>query len=281
MTKKFWKTQNFKALQTKWEEKLRDSGFVDIETRPFGRGQHRHALKQRADNCYRTRCHAIIEAKQRYYELLCQGYHQERGFRDSAEKIVMLLRSRGINIKVICRGLRAVRERNNHDTVRKIIRRYEKRWRIVLGKMENTGKTEGLGVIEIRAYKRGELPEQYLNFVIDRWLKTYKKCNKMMSLVDPANYYHAYNAYIKSLLNRPTATVRIAMLSEDHDVLLGFSVSEGAMLHYVNVPLDYRSQGIARKLVPYVVEAFTHITETGMKLWTDKFPQAKFRPFNV
>ncbi len=273
MTKKFWKTQKFKALQTEWEEKLKNSGFKDIE-------DEKGSLKQNAGNSYRTTAHAVIDGKQRYYELLGQGYHGENRFRDAVEKIVMLLRSRGVKVKDICLGLRAVKERNSHDSVEKIVRRYEKRWRIVPAKMEDAKKVTGLGLVEIRAYGRYELPEQYLNFVIDRWLKTYKKCNKLMSLVDPANYYQAYNAYIKSMLNKPNIVVRLAMLAEDQDVLLGFSVSEGPMLHYVNVPLDYRGNGIARKLVPYVVESFTHITETGMKLWTNKYPQAKFKPFN-
>ncbi len=144
--------------------------------------------------------------------------------------------------------------------------------------MEDKAQT-GIGLVQIRAYKGAFLPEQYANFVRDRWLKTYKKCNKFMSLVDPASYYQAYPKYIKSILDRPTTAVRLAMLQEDNDVLLGFSVSDGPMLHYVNVPLDYRGQGIGGRLVPYVVESFSHITETGMKLWQKKYPKAIFNPF--
>lgn len=123
MTKKFWKTQKFKALRSEWEERLRQSGFTDIE-------DEKGRLKQNAGNSYRTTTAAIIEGKQRYYELLCQGYHREKGFRDTVERIVMLLRSRGVKIEHISLGLRAVRERNHRDTVRKIIRRYEEKWRI-------------------------------------------------------------------------------------------------------------------------------------------------------
>ena len=135
-------------------------------------------------------------------------------------------------------------------------------------------------VVEIRKYSGPEVPEAYRNFVIDFWLKTYKKCNKMMSLVSPASYYRVYNNYIKSILARPEVTVRLAVLSDDEDVLLGFSVSQGPLLHYVNVPLDYRGFGIGNKLVPFVVEKFSHITETGMVLWNKKYPQAEFDPFS-
>lgn len=123
MTKKFWQTQKFKALQSEWEEKLIKSGFVDIE-------DERRRLRQNASNSYRTTTHAIIEGKQRYYELLGQGYHNEKCFRDTVERIVMLLRSRGFKIKDICHGLRLMKKRNHRDTIRRIIRHYEIRWKI-------------------------------------------------------------------------------------------------------------------------------------------------------
>lgn len=123
MTKKFWKTQKFKALKSEWEKKLSQSGFVDIE-------DERGRLKQNAGNSYRTTTCTIIESKQRYYELLGQGYHHEREFRDSVERIVMLLRSRGVKVKDICLGLKAVKKRNHRDTIRRIIRYYEIRWKI-------------------------------------------------------------------------------------------------------------------------------------------------------
>lgn len=272
MTKKFWKDPKFKALKTEWEEKLKRSGFIDIE-------DEKGRLRQNAGNSYRTTVLTTIEGKQSYYELLSQGYHRERCFRDAAEKIVMLLRSRGMKLKDICFGLESIKRRSHRDTVRKIIRQYEIRWRIKTKPVENKSKVTELGTVQTRAYKAKELPEQYVNFVRDRWLKTYKKCNKFMRLVDPASYYAAYPKYINSVLSRPNATVRLASLADDEDVLLGFSVSEGATLHYVNVPLDYRSQGIGRMLVPFVVERFSHLTETGMVLWTKKYPQAVFNPF--
>lgn len=123
MSKKFWKTQRFKELRSEWEERLKNSGFVDIE-------DEKGRLKQNAGNSYRTTTHTIIESKQRYYELLNQGYHHEGQFRDAVEKIVMLLRARGLKIKDICHGLRSIKRRCHRDTVRRIIRHYEARWKI-------------------------------------------------------------------------------------------------------------------------------------------------------
>lgn len=121
--KKFWKTESFQALQIKWEDKLKQSGLKDIE-------DEKKRLKQNAANSYRTTTHTIIENKRRYYELLGHGYHQEKEFRDAVERIVMLLRARGFKIKDICIGLRAIKKRNHRDTIRRIIRHYEVRWKI-------------------------------------------------------------------------------------------------------------------------------------------------------
>lgn len=123
MARKFWKTQKFKALQTEWEEKLRKSGFVDIE-------DDKRRLKQSATNCYRTTTQTIIESKRRYYELLGQGYHQETEFKDTVERIVMFLRSKGFKIKDICFGLKSIKKRNHRQTIRLIIRHYEIKWKI-------------------------------------------------------------------------------------------------------------------------------------------------------
>ncbi len=78
---------------------------------------------------------------------------------------------------------------------------------------------------------------------------------------------------------RPNTLVRVAVLSDDPDVALGFSVSEGHVLHYVHTQKDVFRQGIARSLVPFEVKVLTHLTKTGMMLWSTKLPEAIFNPF--
>ena len=57
----------------------------------------------------------------------------------------------------------------------------------------------------------------------------------------------------------------IAVLTDDYDVALGFSVSEGCKLHYVHVHKDMRKQGIARSLDSnFEVEVITHLTKMSM-----------------
>lgn len=136
-----------------------------------------------------------------------------------------------------------------------------------------------LAEVEIHAHEGPHLPKEYLNLVRSRWMRSYRHCNDYMKLVQADAYYNAYGVYIINILNRPTTLVRLAVLGDDHDVVLGFGVAEGNTLHYVEVPTAYRRNGIGRNLVPEKIEWFSSLTKVGMKLWAEKFPYAKFNPF--
>jgi hypothetical protein len=123
------------------------------------------------------------------------------------------------------------------------------------------------------------MPKQYINMIYSKWLRSLRFGNDYFKLIEPKAYFEAYNAYIKTILERPTTTVRIAALTDDLDVALGFSVAENNTLHYVHVHRDNRKQGIGRSLVPFKVETITHITKTGLVIWAEKLPTAIFNPF--
>lgn len=122
MSKKFWNTDRFKWLQREWEIKLKESGFKDIE-------DENGRLKQNAANSYRTSIHAVIDGKQRYFELLGQ-WHHERDFKNDIERLVMQRRSEGVLIKDILMELESIGKKRHWDTVRLIIRFYERKWGI-------------------------------------------------------------------------------------------------------------------------------------------------------
>lgn len=122
MAKKFWNTIRFKEIQEIWYEKLKSSEFNDIEN-------ENGLLKQNAGNSYRTTNGTLIEGKRRYYELLGHGLHDEE-FRSEVDRLVIELRSEGRRIKDICEELERIGERRHTDTVRKILRYYEGKWKI-------------------------------------------------------------------------------------------------------------------------------------------------------
>lgn len=131
----------------------------------------------------------------------------------------------------------------------------------------------------IYAYPGVDFPDQYKNFVRSKWIRSYRYGNDFIKLADADSYFATYTYYITTLILKPETIVRLALLTEDTDVALGFSVSRGNILDYIHVHKDYRKSGIGMKLLPKNIDTFTHLTKTGMKLWPTKMPQAKFNPF--
>lgn len=132
---------------------------------------------------------------------------------------------------------------------------------------------------QVKVFANKPIPESFTNFVLAKWMKSFRYGNDYIKLSDSDSYYAAYERYIRSILESPFTTTRLAVLTDEPDAALGFSVSSGKTLHYVYVGLDYRCQGIGTRLVPFNVEEFTHLTKKGMKLWATKAPKAIFNPW--
>lgn len=121
--------------------------------------------------------------------------------------------------------------------------------------------------------------ENYRNFILSKWLRSFRFGNEFIRLTRSSSYYPKYGDYIKSILDSPLVSTRLAVLSDEPDVALGFSVVSGETLHYVYVGVDYRLQGIGRRLIPIEIKEFTHITKKWMLIWATKFPNSEFDPF--
>jgi GNAT superfamily N-acetyltransferase len=115
--------------------------------------------------------------------------------------------------------------------------------------------------------------------IFSKWLRSLRYGNDYFKLIDPPAYYAAYHRFIQNILNHPDTSVRLAVLSDDADVVLGFSVSRGTILDYVHVHKDQRRQGIGRQLVPKGIDTITHLTRTGLSIWGSKMAGVKFNPF--
>jgi hypothetical protein len=123
------------------------------------------------------------------------------------------------------------------------------------------------------------LPSQYTNLILSKWLRTLRYGNDFFKLVDSDSYFKSYDKYIKAILSRPGTIVRLAVLSDEPDTALGFSVSEDHTIHYIWCHKDNRNLGIGNSLIPFKVDYITHLTKTGMAIWNKKYPTAKFDPF--
>jgi hypothetical protein len=139
------------------------------------------------------------------------------------------------------------------------------------------------------SYPAHSMPDAYRNLVYSTWLRSLRFGNEYFKLISSDAYYSNYDVYIKSLTNRPNSTLKLAVLSDNHDVVLGWSLTEGTTLHYVHVQKDVRKNGIARSLMPANINTITHLTTVGATIWashciskpsdTSNKPVVIFNPF--
>lgn len=131
----------------------------------------------------------------------------------------------------------------------------------------------------VLAYPAKDLPKQYTNMVKSKWMRSLRYGNDYFKMVDSNQYYFAYQRYIDMLLQRHNAVIRLAVLSDDHDVVLGWSMIRDDKLDYVWVDAMQRNKGIATALVPVPINTFTHMTKAALSIWTKKLSHAIFNPF--
>lgn len=132
---------------------------------------------------------------------------------------------------------------------------------------------------KILKIKASELPPQYNGMVRKQFRISLRGGNDYLKLIDPNVYYDIYPKYIATILDRPQSLVKIAVLTDNEDVVLGWSLSEPDKIHYVFVHKDNRKIGIAKSLVTESFSQFSHITNIGLSIWHSKFPKATFNPF--
>lgn len=138
-----------------------------------------------------------------------------------------------------------------------------------------------MSTYSIICYKGGDLPQRFHSLIYSKWKRSNRHGNDWWKLVAYEAYYPAYERYIDVLLSKPGSIVRLAVLSNDKDNVLGFSVCRENVLDYIYVHKDHRKQGIGTSLFPYGTTIFTHLTYTARFIWKtkEKYKHLKFNPF--
>lgn len=131
----------------------------------------------------------------------------------------------------------------------------------------------------IISYKSTELPEAYKPMLFSKWLRSLKYGNDYFKLIAPEAYYNVYHKHIESMLTHPNGWVKLSVLQEDNDCVLGWASGRGVVLDYVHVHRDYRRTGLATALIPTYIDIITHVTKDGMSFWHNRLKEAKFNPF--
>lgn len=125
-----------------------------------------------------------------------------------------------------------------------------------------------------------QLDHRYRSLVFSRWLRSLRYGNHVFKKASSKEYYRDYQKFIENLMAKPDAKFRFAVLSDDHDIVLGFSMSREDVLDYVHVHSDYRRVGIGAKLLAPDTTTFSHLTATGLIIWQNnaKYKHLKFNP---
>lgn len=131
----------------------------------------------------------------------------------------------------------------------------------------------------IRSFGCMQVPEAYVGLIFAKWLHSLRYGNDFFRMMDQESYYHNYRKHIARILAAPDCVVHIAVLNDDHDVALGFSVCRGDALDYVHVHKDHRRQGIMTRLIPAHIARVTHMTRAALHIWGTKKHGLKFDPF--
>ena len=133
---------------------------------------------------------------------------------------------------------------------------------------------------KILIFKATELPEQYKAIIYAKYLRTLRSGNDFYKLIDNEPYYQVQAAYLGTLITRPAAEVRLAVLTDDPDTVVGWALLEPNKLHYVWVAKDGRKDGMMNFLLQnHTFTAFSHLTKSWMSIWHSKYPTVKFNPY--
>ncbi len=131
----------------------------------------------------------------------------------------------------------------------------------------------------IIVHRGDQLPSAYRALIFSKWLRSLRFGNDWFKKIDSKAYYEAYHHLIEKILDKDVTQVRLAVLTDDFDVVLGFSISRKNILDYVYVHKDIRLHGIGTKLVPKDIEIYTNLTKTADIILKSKGLRAVFNPF--
>jgi len=100
------------------------------------------------------------------------------------------------------------------------------------------------------------------NFIYSCWMRGVFYNNEYMrGQITEDAFFKMYRSVIKKVLKREDVSCLMACIIEQPDVVVGFSVFEPGVLHWVYVKQAWRGFGIAKELVPDGVHSVTHLTK--------------------
>lgn len=101
-------------------------------------------------------------------------------------------------------------------------------------------------------------------FIYSSFLKGLYYGNDFYRSIDKDIFMKEYKKVLEHLLIKRQC--KVACLTDDEDVVIGYSIFESGILDYVFVKPVWRKIGVAKDLIPVSIHTCTHITKIGKSL---------------
>ena len=139
-------------------------------------------------------------------------------------------------------------------------------------------------LVKLRPYNE----ETDKSFIFATWLRAYYHGNgwrkgsqrssdapiDLIGTIPKHDFMITYQKVIEALLKK--SQINIACLKEDDDVILGYSVSQGDILHWVFVKDLWRKIGVSKMLIAKETKFVTHLTRLGRNIKPNEW---RYNPF--
>lgn len=250
-----FKTKEFRELQKKYYEKLKDEGFSDIEN------VERDMLNQWHSQYFQIRHRPSAYREISDYYRAANSMLSQYSFQSEIDKRIWELHTTGQAIRKISAELG-----QTNPYVYSVIKQ-------VRAQFMTTEVNYSVNLIKNRV---GVLDDR--DFIYATWLRPFFYDNDYIGEIDRETYFEKYSKVIEFILKDSETQVTIACLKDDEEIILGYSVSKRNMLHWVYVKKAWRELGIGKSLVPRGTDTVTHLTELGRMV---KPKDWKFDPFFV
>jgi hypothetical protein len=129
-------------------------------------------------------------------------------------------------------------------------------------------------LVSIRTARADDVP-----FLFATWLRGLYYGAPLYDEIPKDTFMSHYHKVLEKLLL--SASISVACLKDDPDVILGYAVYRGDILDFVFVKSAWRGIGLAHMLIPDDIRYVTHLTRTGLSIMKKHPGKFVYNPFLI
>ena len=119
-------------------------------------------------------------------------------------------------------------------------------------------------------------------FLFRTWLTSYRFSPASRGIGN-TDYYAGHHAVIERIVASPTSRAVVACLPESPNVILGYAVADGNVLHYVLTKENFRRFGVASALLSALdfsePPRLSHVTADWTRFLSRRYPASRWNPY--